>query len=112
MLSCNVIKTNRIDMKYLLGVLNSEVISFWLNNKGKMQGNNYQIDKEPLMNIPIPQITETNQSIANKIIDFVEQILNTTDEKQKQSLMQQIDQAIYQLYGLTDEEIKIIETAS
>ncbi|GKX70144.1 type II restriction endonuclease [Campylobacter jejuni] len=47
-----VIKTQRINVKYLTTILNSKLIAFWLKHKGKMQGNNYQIDKEPLLNIP------------------------------------------------------------
>ena len=41
------IKTNRYNLKYLTTLLNSKLIAFWLRFKGKMQGNNYQIDKEP-----------------------------------------------------------------
>lgn len=51
-----VIKTQRINVKYLTAILNSKLIAFWLKHKGKMQGNNYQIDKEPLLNIPIVTI--------------------------------------------------------
>ncbi|WP_297579552.1 Eco57I restriction-modification methylase domain-containing protein [uncultured Helicobacter sp.] len=52
MLSLNVIKTDRINLKFLTGLFNSKLIAFWLRHKGKMQGNHYQIDKEPLLNIP------------------------------------------------------------
>ncbi|MBG7613195.1 type II restriction endonuclease, partial [Polaribacter sp. BAL334] len=47
-----VIKTKRLNQKYLVALLNSKLIEFWLKNKGKMQGNNFQLDKEPLVNIP------------------------------------------------------------
>lgn len=48
-----VIKTERFDMRYLTAILNSEVIAFWLKHKGKMQGEVYQIDKAPLLDIPL-----------------------------------------------------------
>ncbi len=48
-----VIKTERFDLKYLTGLLNSKLIAFWLFYKGKMQGNNFQVDLEPLCNIPL-----------------------------------------------------------
>jgi hypothetical protein len=48
-----VIKTSRINQKYLTALLNSRLIYFWLKHKGKMQGDLFQIDKKPLMNIPI-----------------------------------------------------------
>lgn len=56
-----VIKTQRINVKYLTAILNSKLIAFWLKHKGKMQGNNYQIDKEPLLNIPIVTINSKNK---------------------------------------------------
>ncbi len=48
-----IIKSDRIDLKYLTVLLNSKLAKFWFRYKGKMQGNNYQIDKNPLINIPI-----------------------------------------------------------
>ena len=47
-----MIKTDRIELKYLLGLLNSRLISFWLYYKGKLQGNLYQIDYIPIIKIP------------------------------------------------------------
>ena len=52
----NVIKSERFDLKVLLGILNSNLVKFWLKKKGKMQGNNYQLDKAPLMEIPIKYV--------------------------------------------------------
>ncbi|MCL9820317.1 Eco57I restriction-modification methylase domain-containing protein [Helicobacter sp. 14348-15] len=107
-----IIKTQRIDSKYLTAILNSKLIAFWLKHKGKMQGNNYQIDKEPLLNIPIPKIDSTNKALSDEIISLVEQILDskakdpTTDTKELES---KIDSLVYKLYNLTESEIKIIE---
>ncbi|TQR51514.1 Eco57I restriction-modification methylase domain-containing protein, partial [Campylobacter troglodytis] len=70
-----IIKTERLNSKYLIGILNSKLIAFWLKHKGKMQGNNYQIDKEPLLKLPIPKINSKNSKIADKIVNLVEQIL-------------------------------------
>jgi adenine-specific DNA-methyltransferase len=107
-----VIKTNRFNLKYLTGLLNSKLIAFWLRHKGKMQGNNYQIDKEPLLNIPIPPITKENQPISEQIIQKVDQILSNKKQNpftNTSNLEHQIDQLVYKLYNLTEEEIKIIE---
>ena len=79
----NIIKTDRFNLKKLLGILNSKLIEFWLKNKGKMQGNNYQLDKEPLLNIPIKY--EENE-ITQSIKDNVEKLLEsqkTVDEEMK-----------------------------
>ena len=48
-----VIKSERINLKYLTTFLNSKIVYYWLKNEGKMQGNNFQVDKEPLLKIPI-----------------------------------------------------------
>jgi len=107
-----VIKTNRFNMKYLTGLLNSKLIAFWLRHKGKMQGNNYQIDKEPLLNIPIPPLTPQNQPIADQIINLVDHILSIKQQDpdaDTSNLEKEIDQLVYELYNLTDEEIKIVE---
>jgi len=103
------IKTTRWNMKFLTGVLNSKLVAFWLRHKGKMQGSNYQVDKEPLQGIPLPLI---DLSLQQPIIDLVDAILT----KKKQSpqadildLENTIDYHVYKLYGLSDNEIKIVE---
>jgi adenine-specific DNA-methyltransferase len=107
-----VIKTNRFNLKYLTGLLNSKLIAFWLRHKGKMQGNNYQIDKEPLLNIPLPSTMPQNQHLTNQIIYLVDQILSAKErnpEADTSELEKEIGELVYKLYNLTEEEIKIIE---
>lgn len=107
-----VIKTQRINVKYLTAILNSKLIAFWLKHKGKMQGNNYQIDKEPLLNIPIVTINSKNQKIANDLINLVDEILKAKEQDKNantQELENKINSLVYKLYNLTEDEIKIIE---
>ncbi|ECC0602866.1 class I SAM-dependent DNA methyltransferase [Campylobacter coli] len=107
-----VIKTQRINVKYLTAILNSKLIAFWLKHKGKMQGNNYQIDKEPLLNIPIVTINSKNQKIADELINLVDEILKAKEQDKNantQELENKINSIVYKLYNLTEEEIKIIE---
>ena len=116
MMAINVIKSNRINLKYLTALLNSELIAFWLKHKGKMQGNNYQIDKEPLLALPLKSIPDNDQ---NSFITLVDKILaitkdddylqNETKQKKVKEYERQIDKMVYKLYGLTQEEIKIVE---
>ncbi len=103
------IKTTRWNMKFLTGVLNSKTITFWLRNKGKMQGDNYQVDKEPLLGIPLPLV---NTSQQQTIISLVNQILEakcSNPTADTSALEHEIDQQVYALYNLTPEEIAIIE---
>lgn len=101
-----VIKTNRVNMKYLTGLLNSKLIEFWLKNKGKMQGANYQLDKEPLQQIPIAVPSNDVQEIVAKLVDMII-LLNTADERASElvqnsyissELEKLIDGCIYEIY--------------
>ncbi|WP_334090020.1 Eco57I restriction-modification methylase domain-containing protein [Helicobacter typhlonius] len=107
-----IIQTSRIDLKFLTGLLNSKLIEFWLKHKGKMQGNNYQIDKEPLMNIPIPKINAKNQTIVNQIIALVDEILDIKNKDSNANILHlesEIDRLVYTLYKLDSKEIGIVQ---
>ena len=102
------IKTSRWNMKFLTGVLNSKLVTFWLRHKGKMQGSNYQVDKEPLQKIPLPIVSPAQQQ---PIINLVNTILSTKKTKPQadtSELENEIDNLIYNLYDLSYDEIKIV----
>ena len=103
-----IIQSKRINLKYLTGILNSKLISFWLRKKGKMQGNAYQLDKEPLLEIPIfkPADTEANKiaTLVDKIISQKQKGIDSSENEKK------IDELVYKLYDLSEQEIKIVET--
>jgi len=103
------IKTSRWNMKFLTGVLNSKLVAFWLRHKGKMQGTNYQVDKEPLQEIPLPLI---DLSLQQPIIDLVDAIFTKKRLNPQADILDlenSIDRLIYNLYELSDDEIKIVE---
>jgi uncharacterized protein Yka (UPF0111/DUF47 family) len=72
------------------------------------------------VNYSLPPITKENQPLADQIVQKVQEILTltqspdfeTSQEKQQKvkELEREIDQLVYKLYGLTEEEIKIIES--
>lgn len=104
--SFNMIQTERIDMKYLTGLLNSKLMEFWLKNKGKMQGANYQLDKEPLMQIPIAVPSEDIQLLIAKIVDIIIILKRSgelasnlvTNDYLASEFEQLIDGCIYEIY--------------
>lgn len=116
-----VIKSKRIDMKYLTAILNSKLVEFWLRHKGKMQGENFQIDKEPLLQIPL--VKTGNKELLNRIIQDVDQLLIVNQEALEaqtdadkifyenriKSLELKINQIVYSIYGLDKDDIKLIE---
>jgi hypothetical protein len=102
-----------ISYKALLGVLNSRFIGWYFRKKFQItEADTFpQIMIRDIQQFAVPnvsnQITFEIESIVDKIISQKEEYptINTSD------LENQIDQLVYQLYDLTEEEIRIIETA-
>ncbi len=110
-----MIVSDAYNLKLLTALLNSKLITFYFKNfcGGCILGKSgYQYNKHALEKIPIPKITPQNQELADKIIVLVDKILKSKEKDPKantQQLEKEIDALVYQLYNLTDEEIKIIE---
>ena len=105
--SCNIIypKSDDIDIKYLLGILNSSTVNYYF--KFYNQTNHVPIGE--IKNIPFPKVTKVRQE---PIISVVEKILNikkSIPNADTSALEHQIDELVYQLYNLTPKEIEIIE---
>ncbi|GAA9266852.1 hypothetical protein HpHA227_00990 [Helicobacter pylori] len=102
-------------LHYLLGMLHSKLITFAFKTfyaGGGLGESGYRYKKAFIERLPIPQITEKNQELADKITDGAKAILEAKEKDPKantQRLEKEIDALVYQLYNLTDEEIKIIE---
>ncbi|MFA4883208.1 type IIG restriction enzyme/methyltransferase [Helicobacter pylori] len=102
-------------LRYLLGMLHSKLITFAFKTfyaGGGLGESGYRYKKAFIERLPIPQITKSNKPTADKITDCAKQILALKEKDPKantQRLEKEIDALVYQLYHLTDEEIKIIE---
>lgn len=118
----NMIQTDRVNLKYLTGLLNSKLIEFWLKNKGKMQGANYQLDKEPLQQIPIAEPAVNIQKLIATLVDYIILICSTKDSLSElvsnetiASFFEKIiDGCVYELYfeeHMKEQEINIIDSA-
>ncbi|GAA7557641.1 hypothetical protein JP0021_04690 [Helicobacter pylori] len=111
----NILHDFRIDRFLILGILNSKLMTYFYKKKffpTHMQGGAFGFDTLSVETLPIPQITKSNQPTADKITDGAKQILTLKEKDPKantQKLEKEIDALVYQLYNLTDEEIKIIE---
>ncbi len=103
-------------LKYLLALLNSKVLQWYFPFvSAPFRGGWLSANRQFLSLLPIRIIDYSNQSEKaqhEKIIQCVDQILAA---KQKDAnadtsaLERQIDKMVYELYGLTEEEIRIIE---
>ncbi|WP_187864816.1 class I SAM-dependent DNA methyltransferase [Helicobacter pylori] len=108
----NIITGDKIEIKYLTALLNSKCIYFAMRKFYMGGGIEGELKTNNLEKIPIPQITPKNQELADKITDCAERILKAKEKDPKantQKLEKEIDALVYQLYHITDEEIKTIE---
>ncbi len=99
--------------KYFIGILNSPVIRWYFPQIATDLWDNWsRYFKQFVELIPIPEITDSNRVIVEKIELLVQNIYNRkkvhpgTDTKEWES---QISELVYRLYSLTPEEIAIIE---
>ena len=96
---------------YLLAVLNSRPISFWFAHKfGKLQRGLFpQFKINELASFPIPFCSKEQEKqlaeIANKIMIAKEADSNADTI----ALETEIDRLVYQLYGLTYDEVLIVD---
>jgi adenine-specific DNA-methyltransferase len=105
--------------EYVLGLLNSKLLDYYLKSistpfrGGYYAYNRQYIEKLPIVNIDFSNIAKKNKH--DRIVDLVTRILEikrqnphaNTDE-----LETAIDKIVYQLYGLTEEEISLVEEAT
>ncbi|WP_121049025.1 class I SAM-dependent DNA methyltransferase [Helicobacter pylori] len=102
-------------LRYLLGMLHSKFLTFAFKTfyaGGGLGESGYRYKKAFIERLPIPKITPENQELARKITDCTKAILEAKEKDPKantKELEKEIDALVYQLYHLTDEEIKIIE---
>lgn len=100
---------NYFNLKYILAIINSKLYYTRLYHKWKRKWEYLELTAKPLSEIPIKEISEDNQK---PFIELVDQILATKNDDHKADtsvLEKEIDQLVYQLYELTDEEIAIVE---
>jgi hypothetical protein len=115
---------NLADLKFLLGVITSNATKFfWKKNNSDEKKTFPKIKKEAILSIPVPEIHKQNKNLHDEIVKLVDQLLKLNHEKTATKLLTQIEQLqskidyceekinkiVYQLYELTDEEIKIVE---
>jgi len=118
------------DILYLLGVLNSTLISFYaISHSPVFSGGYYKFSAPYLAKLPVRRINFSDTADAarhDKMVALVERMLALNRslaaatipadkelyQRQIETTNRQIDALVYELYGLTEEEIKIVEWSS
>ena len=115
------------NQKYVLGLLNSKLLEWFIRQTAtQMRGGYYSYESRFINNLPIYAVNFSNSSEKarhDRMVELVERMLDlhkrlpeaqTPHEKellkrQIEATDSEIDHLVYELYGLTDEEIKIVE---
>ncbi len=103
---CVSVVDEKIDIKYLLALLNSKVVEFYLHHIApRKAGGYYSYSSQVLEKIPI--IIDTDQkpyvSLVEEIMDCLSQGISS------KALEDTLDDMVYALYGIGTEERNLIE---
>ena len=94
--------------KYILAVLNSKLADWYIRQLGVTRNGGY-FEYKPMFveQLPIPQISKDEEGAFVSIVDRILEKKN--DGEDTQNLEGEIDKLVYQLYGLTAEEVEYIK---
>ena len=105
-------ETVKESYKFWLGLFNSRLFWYYLQNTGYVLRGGYFTFKTNYINpFPVPAY-ENIVRVETEIVDLVDKVLLMKRENPQADtsvLEHQIDHIVYQLYGLTEEEINLIE---
>ena len=100
-----LVSKNNENLLFYLGLINSRIFNFYVNYFSFTN----HITVSGLEKVPIPTINSTNQSLVDEIINLVDKILDFKKaDKNITELESKIDNLVYKLYNLSDDEIKLI----
>lgn len=120
-----VITNEDYDTRYILALINSRLFSWiYLNSSSIASKDDFrQTTLGELRKLPVRKISKQTKHVHDTLVSLVAQMLHVKkqpslkvgfktqnlSDKKIQSLETKIDSLVYQLYGLTEEEIKIVE---
>ena len=126
-LHCSLLEDKSYNLQYILGLINSRLLDFYFQNAIGSTGEIFsQMKIAYITKLPIHPINFTDPvevAQQSKMVSLVESMLalhkrsasaRTPQDKemlsrQIESTDEAIDRLVYELYGLTEEEIKIVE---
>lgn len=97
-------------IKFVLALLNSRLLDFYYKKKfsTKKEEAFPEIQTYLYEQLPLPVVNQEQQNKVIKIVDTILQLKSENNNTNTSSLENEIDTIVYNLYGLTDAEIKII----
>jgi len=120
-------KDHSMSYEYILGLLNSKLLDKYLKTvSSRFSGGYYAYNRQYIEQLPIRVIDFSNRTdktlhekmstLVSRMLDLNKRLIKvkadaekTIFERQINSINEQIDQLVYELYDLSDDEIKQIE---
>jgi tRNA1(Val) A37 N6-methylase TrmN6 len=100
----------KYDILFCLGVLNSKLMDFvyaFINpEKGEALA---QVKKAHVEQLPIAKVTEPQQQAIAALVSYILAVKKQKIETDTTAEEQEIDRMVYHLYGLTYDEVKIVD---
>lgn len=95
--------SHRFSIKYVLGIMNSAVARDFLRANRRSNIHLYPDDWKKL---PIPDVPLEQQELIIRLVDKILEIKRQKPKADTRELEREIDEIVYQLYGLTEEEMR------
>jgi len=98
-------------LKYLVGVMNSTVGWYLCRQHVSILDNGgYMMQKALVEKIPVLQASSAQQAPIISLVDRILAAKKRNPAADTSALEREIDEKVYRLYGLTDDEIRVIES--
>lgn len=104
------IKDSRYEVKYVLACLNSKACQYYYSSKFKSETELFpKIRIKQARTLPIPAATPEKQQTIINLVNGILDIKKTDFTADTQKIENNIDLLVYQLYGLTYDEVLVID---
>ena len=95
---------------YLLALLNSTLLDWYFRLIGvERDAGYYEYKPMFIERLPIPKISTAKQRPFVRLVDQILEAKDANPDEDTSDLEREIDRMVYELYGLTEEEITVIE---
>ena len=103
-------KDNKFLPKYVLACLNSKALQYYYSSKFRSDTELFpKIRIKQAKQLPIPTATPTQQQPIIALVDKILAAKKANPQADTSAWEREIDKLVYELYGLTEEEIKVVE---
>ena len=102
--------TSKGNYHFVLGLLNSRIVEWYIHSVASpFRGGYYAYSRATMEGVPIPLADEEAKARITFLVVQILCIKQADTNADTSALEAEIDQLVYQLYGLTEEEIQLVE---